>query len=264
MSNIVVAGFGNLFDYLFNIYRNFIFYSIIYYIIFNKGELMGNYSSENNISENSILKKDMFPYKSLFEMINDGDKIYLWEFFVYYNFSHQEKEKQAILQLFLKLMFNKKSKLFTFNRNNKIIFEDYYEKDFDISHDKKILFIKWCVKKMFENYLDEEEYEKKSFEKGLKRVLEINDKSLYDQDVENNRLEDYFSRTVFFELCNNNYKFNNPHYFQCQECGGFFLKSKNKKITNQKYCIDCKIIVSKRQSRNRSKKYYHATKKRKL
>ena len=119
MSNIVVAGFGNLFDYLFNIYRNFIFYSIIYYIIFNKGEIMGNYSSENNISENSILKKDMFPYKSLFEMINDGDKIYLWEFFVYYNFSHQEKEKQAILQLFLKLMFDKKSKLFTFNRNNR-------------------------------------------------------------------------------------------------------------------------------------------------
>lgn len=189
---------------------------------------------------------------------------FLCEYFEEYKDSSSDKKKREIEDKFLKLIFSGGKKSFTSTRNKQILFGDFYEKDFNITHKQKILFVKYCVHKMFEKFLTEEEYEIESERKKQKRAFELEYKFLWDTPSFDYRIEEYFHRTVFFELCNNKYKFNNPRYFQCQECGGFFLKSKNKKITNQKYCLDCKIVVSKKLARKRSKKYYHATKSRKI
>lgn len=187
--------------------------------------------------------------------------IYLCEYFEDYKWSTSEKKKRKIEEIFLDFIFNKDS--FKFKRNRNIIFGDLYEKDFDISHEQKLLFIKYCVHKMFENYLMEDEYKELAIKKHLKRSYLIRDKDLYDTATFDDDIEEYFGRTVFFELCNNKYKINNPKYFQCQECGSFFLKSKNKKVTIQKYCSTCRNVVLKKQWRKNSKKYYHNTKNRK-
>lgn len=171
---------------------------------------------------------------------------YLWEYFDEYKISNDKKQKNRIKESFIERIFS--GEFFTLQESKNIIFGNLYENKFNISKEQKILFIKWCIGKMFENYLDEEEYENKCLEKGLKRVLEISDESLYDQDVLDYRLEKYFCRTIFFELCNNHYKINNPSYFQCKECGGFFLKNKNIKNNRQKYCAVCKKIVKNRQN----------------
>ena len=177
---------------------------------------------------------------------------YLWEYFVYYQMTENNKKKKKIMDDFLEYIYS--GDVFHMKEIHDILFGNLYEDRFDIKKNQKHLFIKWCVKRMFDNYLDEEEYEKKSFEKGLKRVNEISDKSLYDQDVVEDRLERYFCRTIFFELCNNSYKFNNPSYFQCQECGGWFKKIANVKNNRQKYCLDCKSVVKNRQNCEYKKK----------
>lgn len=177
---------------------------------------------------------------------------YLWEYFVSYQMTENKKKKKKIINDFLEYIYT--GDAFNTKESNDILFGNLYENKFGITKEQKHLFIKWCVRKMFNNYLDEEEYEKKSIAKGLKRVKEISYKSLYDQDIIENRLERYFCRTIFFELCNNSYKFHNPVYFQCQECGGWFIKITNIKNNRQKYCIDCRSIVKNRQNCEYKKK----------
>ena len=183
---------------------------------------------------------------------------YLCEYFEEYKWSSSEKTKKKIEDSFLTLVFEKDG--FKFERNKKIIFGDLYEKDFNITHEQKKLFIKYCIHKMFENYLTEEEYKNLAIQKKLKRSYEIRDKDLYDSATFDDDIEEYFARTFYFKLKNNAWKFHDATYFQCPECGGLFKKSKNNR---QKYCSDCRIIVSRRQFRARSKKYYHAIKNRK-
>ena len=117
---------------------------------------------------------------------------YLWEYFVYYQMTENNKKKKKIMDAFLEYIYS--GEAFHTKESYDILFGNLYEDRFDIKKNQKHLFIKWCVKRMFDNYLDEEEYEKKSFEKGLKRVNEISDKCFYDTDITEVTLPDSLRR----------------------------------------------------------------------
>lgn len=177
---------------------------------------------------------------------------YLCEYFEEYKWSSSKKIKRKIEDRFLKLIFEEDG--FNSERNRKIIFGDLYEKDFDITHEQKIMFIKYCIHRMFENYLTEEEYKDLAIRKNLKRSYEIRDKDLYDAATFDDDIEEYFGRAVYFNLKKYGHRFHNPEYFQCQECGGLFIKNKNIRNTRQKYCKDCKIKIKNMQNCNYKKK----------
>lgn len=171
---------------------------------------------------------------------------FLCEYFEEYKSSSSLKEKNKIENAFLKLIFEENG--FETTRNKNILFGDLYEDEFNITHEQKILFVKWCVHQMFKNFLTEEEYEIRSEEKKQKRAFELEFKYLWDTPSFDNRIEEYFSRTVYFKLRDNAWKFHNSAYFQCQECGGLFIRIENIRNTRQKYCLDCKSKVKNRQN----------------
>lgn len=166
---------------------------------------------------------------------------YLWEYFDEYKITKKKSKKMQIEKDFIDYIYS--GDAFILKKSREILFEDLYEKKFNITTEQKNLFIKWCVHKMFENYLDEEELEERAIERGYKDVSEVDFRFLFSHNVLDYRIEDYFCQTVFLNFYKKGKHFNNNNYFQCKNCGGLFLKPKNRNKNKQKYCLDCKKIV---------------------
>lgn len=170
---------------------------------------------------------------------------YLWEYFDEYKYTTNSQRKREVVEKYLSMVYSGEALLSSESQN--IVFGNLYEDLFNISHEDKLKLIKCCVYDMFEKYLTEEDYEKKSLERGQKRLLCIRSDSLYDEDVLNERIDKYFKRYVYFTLKSYVHRVNNPKYFLCQECGMFFHKTGKRNQDKQKYCERCKVIVARRQ-----------------